>query len=339
MKEEKKFKHTETPLKIIKKAKASGVKTKKHTHVIGIENEDEVSTLTESFGKSPLKVKGKKTKVIQPNQSEISSIADSEILSKLSPDSEIKKDEIPEKENLSNNDIKLIEKIEEEKDEMLRRTFRINLYDWCTRHAIILIAMFSTLTPIYISNLENKKMISNLIKENELYKLQLENRINLQRVEPKEDKILKNYCDLTFGTKINYEKTTKIYNYGLLYKGTSKPLEILLDPYNRLEKYECVSFNGSKGQISIDFINNINLKRFILSHPYNKDFSSAIKEFQLLIIENKKEVLIYKSKYENKERSQYFEIPNKYINNLILRWFTNYGEKYTTIYKIYIIGN
>ncbi|KAF7689135.1 hypothetical protein CDIK_2845 [Cucumispora dikerogammari] len=184
-----------------------------------------------------------------------------------------------------------------------------------------------------------------------------------------------NFASLIKGTHINYNLTSDLHKYGLLIKwGRSLPIEVLLDEHKTLKPSECVSFSSNVGQIHFVFSKNIVIDRVVILYPYeskDKWWSSVVKDIELYTVTTTgtdesnsgmdTEVLIYESKYvintynskgKNKSPSIATNVNkdasnnegvfvlnnNTKVNNLLLKWKSNYGAGYTTFYKVFIIG-
>lgn len=154
----------------------------------------------------------------------------------------------------------------------------------------------------------------------------------------KTQKQILDYADIRNGAYINYKKTSKPYKYGFFnLKTGNDPSYVLID---NLNKGECFAFSGDKGNITIMFDKPIKIKEIVIIHPMTDNRKSAIKDFELIGLNNDETNLGEFTYHLNEKIMQKFIIENEdKFNGLNINILNNHGnKKYTAVYKIYVFG-
>lgn len=148
---------------------------------------------------------------------------------------------------------------------------------------------------------------------------------------------LTNICKIEQGTSILVDKND-IYKYGLIGIRKYNDPNIILG--NNIVPGDCLSLVGSNNQFIIKFSKLRKFDNFHLFHPNTENKKSAIKKFRLTGFCKDKKIEIGNFKYDkSKENCQVYYFKKVEVDKLLVEILSNHGyKKYTTVYKIYIIG-
>jgi hypothetical protein len=179
------------------------------------------------------------------------------------------------------------------------------------------------------NNPEDDNKLEDLVREIDILKKE---NIKLSNTEH-----LINICKIEQGSSV-IVNTDNIYKYGLLGMRKFNDPNIILG--DSAVPGDCLSLKGAENNFILKFSKLRKFDNIYIFHPETDNKKSAIKKFRLRAFNGDQEIDIGIFEYDiSKENCQVFKFDKVEAERLVVDILSNHGyKKYTTVYKIYILG-